>query len=290
MKVGLSVYSLEREFEKGLTIEEAFKWTKENGGDYVELVSFVTDFKTNPELIQRTIDASKKYDIEIQTYCTPGDVCDKSEEEFEAEIASLKEHIDIAAKLGVKVVRHDLSSFSRTAEENVIENYDKDLPKIIEACKRLSDHAKQYGITVTVENHGFYINGGDRVRRLMIGVDRENFGCTLDIGNSLCVDEDPLVCVETLLPYAVAVHFKDFFIRDTDEFIGEDEIWFKSNHKRYLRGTIIGQGEIDVKTIAKRIKDFGYDRTVTIEFEGMEDSFIGSRAGMRNVRKLFDLD
>ncbi len=290
MRVGLSVYSLEKEYQKGLGLEESFKWAKESGADYIEFVSFVTDFKEKPELIAEVKAMAAKYDLDIETYCTPGDVCDKSDEEYEAEIQSLKDHIDIAAKLGVKVVRHDLSSFRRERDKCSIEYFDKDLPKIVEACQRLSDHAKQYGITVTVENHGFYINGGDRVRRLMLAVDRDNFGCTLDIGNSLCVDEDPLVCVETLLPYAVAVHFKDFFVRKDNKFLGDDEeYWFISNRNRYLRGTIIGQGEIDVETIAKRIKDYGYDGTVTVEFEGLEDSFISSKTGMENVKKLFDL-
>ncbi len=287
MRVGLSVYSLMREFEKGLTIDEAFKWMKENGADYAELVSFITDFKANPDLLDEVINISKKYDLPIETYCTPGDVCDKSDEEYEEAINDLKEHIDIAAKLGVKVVRHDLSSFVRTPEENVIENYDKDLPKIIKACQILSDYAKQYNIIVTIENHGRYINGGDRVRRVVLGVNRDNFGITLDIGNSLCVDEDPVVCVDTLLPYATAIHFKDFFVRESDKYIGDGSYWFRSNCNRCLRGTIVGQGEVDIETITHKIKQANYDKTITIEFEGMEDSFIASKLGMENVKKLF---
>ena len=289
MKVGLSVYSLKPEFQKGMTIEEAFAWTKENGGDFVELVSFVTDFKSDPNLIERALEASRKYDLPMLTYCTPGDVCGKTEEEFAEAIAGLKEHIDIAHRLGVKTVRHDLSSFRRLVEENTIEYYDKDLPRIIQACQELCDHAAQYGIVVTVENHGFYINGGDRVRRLMLAVDRENFGCTLDVGNSLCVDEDPYVCVCTLLPFVKAVHYKDFIVRTCNELMGEDELWFRSNHGRYLKGTIVGQGEIDLRSITEKIKASGYDKTVTVEYEGMEDCKLGSRQGMANVRKLFGL-
>ncbi len=285
MKIGLSIYSLKEAINKGMTAVEAIEWIAANGGEHMEVVSFVTDLVGKDEKIEELREASLRTGVALSAYCLPGDVLDISPSEYEAEIKRIKSHIDIAHQLGIKVVRHDLSSYTRTAAENIIENYDRDLPMIVRACQELADYAAQYGIITTVENHGRYINGGERVRRLMLAVDRPNFKCMLDIGNSLCVDEDPLVCVETLLPFAVAVHFKDFYVRNNKQLIGAGN-WLETIHNNYLRGAIVGHGEIDVQRIMGCIKDYGYDGNVTIEFEGMEDCFVGSKIGMDNVRRL----
>lgn len=160
----------------------------------------------------------------------------------------------------------------------------------------MADYAKPLGITITVENHGTYINGGDRVRRLITAVNRENFRCTLDIGNGFCVDEDPMVTVKTLLPFAATVHFKDFLIRKDGTACGasgpakfEVAAWLTTNYGNYIRGTIVGDGDIDVVGIAKYIRDFGYDGPVAIEFEGMEECKVGSHNSMKNVRRYMAL-
>lgn len=285
MKIGLSIYSLRDAIEKGMTTVEAIEWIAANGGEHMEVVSFVTDLVGKDELIAEIREASIRTGVALSAYCLPGDVLDISPSEYEAEIQRIKAHIDTANQLGITVVRHDLSSYTRTAAENIIENYDRDLPILVKACQELADYAAQYNMITTVENHGRYINGGDRVRRLMLAVDRPNFKCMLDIGNSLCVDEDPLVCMETLLPFAAAVHFKDFYIRKDKHLIGDGK-WLETIHNNYLRGAIVGHGEIDVKRIMGCIKDYGYDGNVTIEFEGMEDCFVGSKIGMDNVRRL----
>lgn len=69
---------------------------------------------------------------------------------------------------------------------------------------------RQYGITTTIENHGFNVQSSDRVQRVIHEVDRPNFKTTLDVGNFLCIDEDPLVGVKKNLKYAKNSPFKRF--------------------------------------------------------------------------------
>lgn len=190
--------------------------------------------------------------------------------------------------MGAKVVRSDLSAWGRTREENVIENFDRDLPKLISYCQELADYAAQYDITLTVENHGTYVNGGDRVRRLILGVNRKNYKCTLDVGNAICVDEDPMVCIEALLPFATMIHFKDFYIRENPLEFGNGN-WQATNNGRWFRGSIVGHGDLPVYKIMQRVKEYGYDGDVSIEFEGMEDSLVGAKISMENVKRLASL-
>jgi inosose dehydratase len=128
------------------------------------------------------------------------------------------------------------------------------------------------------------MQGSERVQRLVLAVDRENFRTTLDVGNFLCVDEDPVSAVQNNLPFASMVHMKDFYIRESVPCDG----WINTTHGRYLRGAIVGLGDVDIPKIIKMIKAFGYDGYVSIEFEGWEDCRMGSKIGMANVKKLWE--
>jgi len=89
------------------------------------------------------------------------------------------------------------------------------------------------------------------------------------------------------IPYAATVHFKDFYIRPYYENPGEGE-WFRTVHNNYIRGAIVGHGDINIREIIKLVKGSGYDGYLTIEFEGMEDCQVGSKIGMDNVRRLWN--
>ena len=287
MQVGLSIYSLLDALNKGMSLEDAIQWIKDNGGEHMEIV----EFAVHPEIegvVERIRTKAEAIGLRISGYCTPGNVLTGDPEQDRAAVEKLKGQIDIGHRLGAPRVRCDLSQWGRAAEDNVIENYQRDLPWLSEVCRELADYAAGYGMVLTVENHGTYINGGDRVRQLILGVDRPNFRCTLDVGNAICVDEDPLKCMEALLPFAATVHFKDFYLRD-DDLLLDKEGWMKTNGGRYFRGAIVGQGELPVAKLMKKLKESGYDGDVCIEFEGVEDCCNGSRISMANVRTLSQL-
>ena len=293
MKIGLSIYSLYQAILSGeLTEVQALDKIADFGADNVELVSFVTPMLEKEGLLEEIVKKCRERNLEISAYSIFSDILDKEGDEYDAELEQVKAHIDIAHRLGTKIMRTDLTKWGRPPEMNVIENYERDLPKLIKICQLIADHAKKFNITITVENHGSYINGGDRVRRLITAVKRDNFRCTLDIGNGLCVDEDPMVTVQTLLPFAATIHFKDFLIRKDGTACGASgpaefkvAAWLTTNYGNYLKGTIVGDGDIDVVKVAKYIKQSGYDGAVAIEFEGMEECKIGSKTSLMNVKR-----
>lgn len=55
------------------------------------------------------------------------------------------------------------------------------------------------------------------------------------------------------VPYAATVHFKDFYIRPYYENPGEGE-WFRTVHNNYIRGAIVGHGDINIREIIKLVK------------------------------------
>lgn len=101
------------------------------------------------------------------------------------------------------------------------------------------------------------------------------------------MDEDPLVGVKKNLPYASLIHVKDFYFRPFYEDPGAGK-WFKTSNGNYLRGAIVGHGDINMRKIMKLIKDSGYNGCITLEFEGMEECKEACRIGMDNVKRFWE--
>jgi inosose dehydratase len=285
MKIGLSTYSLSQAINaKQIDVIEAIQWIADNGGEHVEIVPGAFTLTDNDALVSAIVAKAKAVNLEISSYTIGAQFIQANEADFEKEIARVKKEVDIADALGVKLMRHDAAS--RPTEHTSLEQFEMDLPKISYACAQVADYAKQYDITTSVENHGLHLQSHERVQRLLLAVNRDNFKTTLDIGNFICVDENALIAARKNLPYASMIHAKDFHLKDNTYNPGEG--WAQTPGGNYRRGAIVGHGDIRADLIIKAIKTSGYDGYLSVEFEGMEDCYLGSRIGMDNVRKFWN--
>lgn len=288
MKIGLSTYSLLSAIKSGeMSVLGVIDWIKDNGGEHMEIVPYGFTLVDNLALADDVRDKAGETGIALSNYSMPANFVQETEREFEGEVDRLKQHVDLLDRMGIRHMRHDVTAFTLPPEKMTIRYFEDALPQIIEGSRRIADYADKFGITTTIENHGFSVQQSDRVQRVLQLVDRPNFKTTLDVGNFLCVDEDPLVGVKRNLPYASLVHFKDFYIRPYYRYPGGGD-WFRSANGNYMRGAIVGQGDLPIPEIVKLIKASGYDGNVTIEFEGMEDCKVGSKLGMDYLRQLWD--
>jgi sugar phosphate isomerase/epimerase len=288
MKVGLSTYSLVRELKAGtMTVFDVIQWIADNGGEHMEIVPYGFTVVDNPELADQIKEKAQSVGIELSQYSMPANFVQETEEEFDEEVARIKQHVDVANRLGIKTLRHDVTAFTLPPEDMTIHYFDKHFSKLVKGSQLIADYASQFGITTTIENHGFNVQSSDRVQRVIRAVNRSNFKTTLDIGNFLCIDEDPLVGVRKNVRYAQTVHFKDFYIRPYYKNPGGGD-WFRTVNENYLRGAIVGHGDINIREVMKLVKHSGYDGYLTVEFEGMEDCKIGSKIGMENVKRFWD--
>ena len=98
----------------------------------------------------------------------------------------------------------------------------------------LCDYAAGKGINIVMENHGFFINGSDRVLSLIQSINRPNLKMTVDVGNFLCVDEDPVAAVKKCLPMAEMIHLKDFYIRKKEQLPDQTEM-FQLRQRQLVR-------------------------------------------------------
>ena len=285
MKVGLSTYSLRQAIQKGeMDVLRCIEWIAANGGEHVEIVPDGFSLSETPELIGRILAKVKETNLAISSYTISADFVQPDRAALQKEIERIRKEVDVARQLGVQCMRHDAAW--RPIPECSVAQFEKDLPSIADACRSVADYAQKYGITTSVENHGYFVQKSDRVQRLVNLVGRDNFRTTLDIGNFLCVDEDPVAAVINNVSFASHVHFKDFYVRPSTADPGEG--FFKTISGKFMRGAIVGQGDVDIRSVTRIVKSSGYDGYVSIEFEGMEDCRLGSRIGMANLRRFWN--
>ncbi len=283
MKLGLSTYSLHGKLASGeMTVPDVIDYAAEHGAQHVEIVPLSYNLTEQPELVEQIVEHAATRRIELSNYAIGANFLHDDEQQVEQEVQRVLAEVDIAAKLGVKLMRHDVAS----SPDVSIANFTRHLPTLAAACQRIADYAASYGITTSVENHGYLIQHADRVQMLIQAVDRPNYKTTLDVGNFVCADENPLAAVQKNLPFASMVHIKDFYIRPAHRNPGAG--WFTSTSGMYLRGAIIGQGDLDMWEILHHIKSSGYDGHLSVEFEGMEDCLSGAAIGLDNVRRIWD--
>jgi sugar phosphate isomerase/epimerase len=288
MKIGLSTYSLLNAIKAGeMSVLDAIQWIADSGGEQMEIVPYGFSLVDNPELADAVREKAKEAGIELSNYSMPANFVQESEEAFQQEVARVKQHVDLVARLGMKHMRHDVTAFTIPREQMTIEWFEQNLTHMARGSRLVADYAAPLGITTTIENHGFSVQASDRVQRVLQAVDRPNFRTTLDVGNFMCVDEAPIIGVMKNLPYASLVHVKDFYFRPYDQNPGKDG-WFTTSNGNFLRGAIVGHGDLDLRRILKLIKSSGYDGYITVEFEGMEECRSGSKIGMDNLRRLWE--
>jgi sugar phosphate isomerase/epimerase len=285
MKLGISSYCLSRLVRaKEITIFDIIEWVAEQGGQHVEIVPAGTEFIDDPGLAEAVRLKAEQSGIELSNYAIGANFIADSEENFKKELARVMLEVDIANRLGVKRMRHDAAW--RPVEEATSAQFDDDLPKLAEACAWIADYAAQFGIITSVENHGYYIQGSERVQRLVAAANRSNFRTTLDVGNFMVADEDSAAAVKRNISLASMVHLKDFYLRPSYRNPGEG--WFRTVSGNYLRGAIVGQGDIDMREVLRIIKGSGYNGYISIEFEGLEDCRLGTRIAFDNARRIWE--
>ena len=109
----------------------------------------------------------------------------------------------------------------------------------------------------------------------------------VDIGNFTCADDKPEIADSRVAPYAAYVHVKDFHIKSA-EGTNPGEGFFTSRNGTYLRGAVIGHGNVPVQQCLRTLKKAGYDGNYAIEFEGIEHPMTGLKIGLANLKKYLE--
>jgi sugar phosphate isomerase/epimerase len=280
MKLSVSTYSLLRwRRQNNKTLEDTIDAIADFGVPGIEFSglderAMASPLKRSGQLRKR----AEKRGLRIVSYCIGAELLVPPAAQRE-EINRLKREVDIASALGAPSMRHDV-----TRGQGAPRTFAATLKIVIPAIREIADYAQKKGVRTSLENHGFYMQASRRVEQLIRAVAHPNYGLTMDMGNFLCVNEDPVSAVKRLAKYAQQVHVKDFHIRDKKTMPPTG--WFATPTSIALRGAIVGHGVIDVSKQIAILKRAGYDGFVSLEFEGMEEPLAAVKLGLEYLRGL----
>ncbi|MDP2990941.1 MAG: sugar phosphate isomerase/epimerase [Kiritimatiellota bacterium] len=285
MKIGVSSYSFSRLVAGGQMQQiDVIAKTKEMGFDVIEFSTLALPKGMQAlDFAPRLKAESDRVGLKVVNYTIGADFINGSKGDWKAEAERLKDEVRVAKILGVPGMRHDATRGFPAGYKGAC-GFDDALPTLIKGCRLVTEFAADLGIRTMVENHGCFCQDSERVEKLVNGVNHPNFGALVDMGNFLCADEDPARAVGRMMPYAFHCHAKDFHVKPgTAPNPGTG--WFQSRAGNWLRGSIIGHGDVPVTQCLRTMKRAGYDGVLSIEFEGMEDVLTGIAASLANLRR-----
>jgi 3-oxoisoapionate decarboxylase len=156
--------------------------------------------------------------------------------------AHLRAYLDLARRLDSRVLRIVIDTAAcRPTEDEVVSTLAPQLPEF-----------ERNGIVLAIENH-------DRFRarefaRIVERLGASIVGICLDTVNSFGALEGPEVVVETLGPYVLNLHVKDFTIHRASHMMGFS-----------IEGRPAGEGRLDVPWLLDRLARLGRDPNAVLE-------------------------
>jgi sugar phosphate isomerase/epimerase len=285
MKLGVSSYSFSQLVGTGVMGQlDIIPKTKEMGFDVIEFSTLSLPKGETPlSFAPQVREACDKVGLPIVNYTIGADFLNGGNGDWKAEVERLKDEVRVARILGAPGMRHDATRGFAAGHKGP-RGFDDALPTLIKGCRAVTEFAADLGIRTMVENHGFFCQDSDRVEKLANGVNHPNFGLLVDMGNFLCADDEPAKALGRVMPYAFHVHAKDFHVKSGSG-PNPGTGWFRSRAGTFLRGSIIGHGDVPIAQCIGIMKRTGYDGVLSIEFEGLEDPLQGIAIGLDNLRR-----
>ena len=279
MHIAVSSYSFSQAMRDGrMSIRDTIPKAKQMGFEGIEIVRGGEDSAAMLALAKDLRQISDGEGLPIIAYMVSADFLKNG---LDAQVEHLKREAEVAATLGAKRMRHD-STAGKDADGRQY-TVDEALPIVAEGYRRVTEFAAGIGVHTMIENHGYFFQHSSRVKRLIEAVGHPNFGWLVDMGNFMCADEASVDALKTAAPYAVHAHAKDFHYKAKGEYV-PPQGWFGTAGGNHLRGAIIGHGVVNVPECLRLLRAAGYDKWLSVEFEGMEDCIKALEYDLTNLK------
>ena len=282
MKIGVSSYCYQKLFNRGeMTLEQAIDYSAEIGFEAIEFTNDRIPEGCDPiEWAKRTGEYCRAHGLEVSMLAVGADFLRKDAKE---EAERVKGFVDVAAALGAKMMRHDAAwGYDNPCFGH--RSFQDALKAVTPAIREVTEYAAERGVHTMCENHGRFMQESARMEALVQVVNHENFGLLVDVGNFACADEPSEKAVAICAPYAFHAHVKDFLWKSGMQ-DAPDDSWFDTRSGNHLRGTILGHGVIPVAQCIRILQNSGYDHTLSLEFEGLEDPKYAVKKGLEYIRR-----
>ncbi|HEY3109687.1 MAG TPA: sugar phosphate isomerase/epimerase family protein [Chloroflexota bacterium] len=152
---------------------------------------------------------------------------------------------------------------------------------VIEGLRGCLDEAARLGLSLSIENLGYQAALVGRAEHLeeICATVGPPLGVTLDAGNFLFADEDPVAALRRLAPRVVHVHLKDW-LPARPQLAGS-----RRGGGDYV-GAPLGAGIIDLAAVVAELRALGYAGHLSVEYEGPGDPREAVRQGVAHLGAL----
>ena len=275
MKISLSMWSVHKLwFNNEWDTVDFIDFASQTPAEGVELLSCF--WKNKEEEIPRIQEALSKANLPVACFCACNNFGSITSQDWETALKDVKDSIDMAVLFGSKVVR----VFSGDQAKGT--TFEQAKEQIIKGLKASSEYAEERGITLCLENHGLFAGQSDQVLEIIDQVGSSSLRSTFDTGNFLLVNEDPTDAITKLKSQVAHVHFKDF-LKVEPSYKGET---YQALNGDKFKGTIVGDGQVDLTFILSNLKQLDYQGWLTVEFEGEEEPKYGSIESIKRLQEL----
>lgn len=148
--------------------------------------------------------------------------------------ANLERYLGIAQRLGSPLVRVVVD----TPEQHPTPD------DVVRSCAAALPRFEAADVSLALENHDRF--SAATLRDIVLALDSPNAGVCLDTVNSFGALEGPEVVVETLGPFVINLHIKDFVVEREPHSMGFT-----------IRGTPAGKGMLDLQKLVERLWQMG---------------------------------
>ena len=239
--------------ERGEAVEDTVRWAVGLGYEAAELDA---DDPEGTELLQKN---GMKVSSIYRNY--------HWQDEIDA--GSMEDHVRLAVRLGASKIMAIPGFYSGVAEERY-----RELANMHEGMRKLADLANENGLTLTIEDYDNALSPiatMEGMNSFLAAV--PDLTVTLDTGNFIFSAEDILAAEQMFHTKITHVHLKDRLWSRT----GAGDI-LECTDGRIVYPCAVGDGDIPVDEVLRRLAQADYDGYVVTEF-------FGSRSYAENMEK-----
>ena len=255
MKTSICQYSVHRVFEQEKwSIEQFVAYVKEQGVDGLD---FHARYLPSPDVAaERIQSAMAGSGLALSGLSLSTNFNQEEPEKLRKQIDSAKEWLRVASAVKAPVSRVFGGGFRQRGDA---EAYRAASDRVVSALKELVVCARENGVVLALENHGGLPCSGEEQAEIITAVNDPFLKATIDLGNYMQYPQASEAGTAAAVEHCAYVHFKDF----------------RRLPDGKLQGTVIGEGDVDLKACLSVLKKAGYDGFLALEYEGEEDERTG---------------
>jgi len=227
------------------TLGEALDIISDAGFKNIDLLARLPHFSIDPEecdhdAIENMVAERGMQIANLGTY-EGSSFVSESEDEWEAGLVNLRNAIDLATRFGARSIR---ITPGRPESPALFD-------RIVPYFQRGAEYAESKGIYMGIENHGGPISGNPEVLvDLCSRVGSRYFGVLYEPANLMAAGVEYESAFEIMRDCIVHIHIKD------GKYV--EGKW---------RGTMLGEGELNLNWIVNSLKSINYDGFIALEYE-----------------------